>query len=530
VLQRLFDRIQQIEEDLDPNRTGKVFNVLGDVFPANELERMLREMYAHNLTEDIIKNRIVEQVDSERLKKITDSTLEGLAKRELNLSAIVGKSEEAKERRLVPEVVAEFFLKACPLAGISTREIKKDGQVYRIGRIPRLLLPYGDKLENRFGKLGREYRQVVFDKELLKKDPTLEWVTPGHPLYESIRTLVLDTVQEDLHQGAVFYDLQHNEPALLQLYSVEIRDGRGNVLHKRLFIAEIAIDSTISIRQPTIFLDLTSAPKGTAVPENVTLPNREVVEASLYEQAFLPLLEEERTNRSKDVKTISEHMEISLNAIIDKAQKQFASLYAQKEAGSQEQGLDGRLKMLEDKLDELNNRLERRRAELIKERECAISNIQYLGSAWVLPHPERNTPTGKAVIPDPKIERIAVEAVINYERDRGWNAQSVEQENRGFDLISRRPHPEDPETTIEVRFIEVKGRAQIGEVALSSNEYKTAQRLRKDYWLYTVFNCSKEPEVHIVQDPARLTWEPIVKIDHYHLSAKEILREDSNIL
>jgi len=530
VLQRLFDRIQQIEEDLDPNRTGKVFNVLGDIFPANELERMLREMYAHNLTEDIIKNRIVEQVDSERLKRITNSTLEGLAKRELNLSAIVGKSEEAKERRLVPEVVEDFFLKACPLAGISTREIKKDGQVYRIGRIPRLLIPYGNRLENRFGKLGREYRQVVFDKELLKKDPTLEWVTPGHPLYESIRTLVLDTVQEDLHQGAVFYDLQYNEPVLLQLYSVEIHDGRGNVLHKRLFIAEIAIDSTLSIRQPTIFLDLTSAPKGTAVPENVTLPNREVVEASLYEQAFLPLLEEERTNRSKDVKTISEHMEISLNAIIDKAQKQFASLYAQKEAGSQEQGLDGRLKMLEDKLDELNNRLERRRAELIKEHECAISNIQYLGSAWVLPHPERNTPTGKAVIPDPKIERIAVEAVINYERDRGWNAQSVEQENRGFDLISRRPHPEDPETTIEVRFIEVKGRAQIGEVALSSNEYKTAQRLRKDYWLYTVFNCSKEPEVHIVQDPARLTWEPIVKIDHYHLSAKEILREDSNIL
>jgi len=527
VLQRLFDRIQQIEEDLDPERMGKVFNVLGDVFPANELEKMLREMYAHNLTEDVIKDRIVEQVDSERLKRITESTLEGLAKRELNLSAIVGKSEEAKERRLVPEIVEDFFLKSCLLAGISPRDLR-DGQVYRIGRIPRILFTYGGKLESHFGKLGREYRQIVFDKELLKKDPTLEWVTPGHPLYESIKALVLDTVQEDLLRGAVFYDLQRNEPALLQLFSVEIRDGRGNILHKRLFVAEITTDNTISVRQPTIFLDLSSAPQSSAVPQDVVIPSREVVEAALYQQAFRPLLEEEHLNRAKDVRTISEHMEISLNAIIDKAQKQFANLYSQKESGSQEQGLDGRLKMLEDKLDELNNRLEQRRAELIKERECTISNIQYLGSAWILPHPERNTPAGKAVVPDPEIERIAVEAVKKYEESRGWNVQSVEQENRGFDLISRRPHPEDPQTAIEVRFIEVKGRAQVGEVALSSNEYKTAQRLRKDFWLYAVFNCGEEPEVHIVQDPARLGWEPIVKVDHYHVSAHDIMKAASD--
>jgi len=84
VLEKLFDRISQIEDDLDPNRTGKVFNVMGDAFPANQLERMLRDMYARNLTEAVIKDRIVSQVDTDRLKRIADSTLEGLAKRELN--------------------------------------------------------------------------------------------------------------------------------------------------------------------------------------------------------------------------------------------------------------------------------------------------------------------------------------------------------------------------------------------------------------------------------------------------------------
>ena len=74
-------------------------------------------------------------------------------------------------------------------------------------------------------------------------------------------------------------------------------------------------------------------------------------------------------------------------------------------------------------------------------------------------------------------------AVIAHEEARGWKVESVEQDSRGFDLISRKPHPEDPQTAVEVRFIEVKGRAGVGEIALTSNEYRTAERLKKDYWL-----------------------------------------------
>src|SRR3984957_4486578 len=80
VLQKLFERIQKIEDDLDPKRTGKVFNVLGEVFPSNQLEKMIRDMYAHNQTEETILSRIVAEVDPERFRQITHSTLEGLAK------------------------------------------------------------------------------------------------------------------------------------------------------------------------------------------------------------------------------------------------------------------------------------------------------------------------------------------------------------------------------------------------------------------------------------------------------------------
>ena len=152
-----------------------------------------------------------------------------------------------------------------------------------------------------------------------------------------------------------------------------------------------------------------------------------------------------------------------------------------------------------------------------------ITDIQHHGRAWVLPHPERTSPRIALMVRDEEIERIAVQTAIAHEEARGWKVVSVEQENRGFDLISRKPHPEDPETAIEVRFIEVKGRAAVGEIALSANEYKTAERLKRDYWLYAVFNCGAIPQIHAIQDPARLGWEAIVMVEHYHVSARKIL-------
>ena len=523
VLWKLFERIRAIENDLDPERTGKVFNVLGDIFPANQLERMIRDMYAHNLTDTVILNRIVEQVDKEHFRRITDSALEGLAKRELNLSAIVGKSAEAKERRLVPEVIEDFFVQAAFIAGIHPKETGKGQHIYRIGRVPRTLWPLGERLESRFGKLGREYKKITFDKNILTNDPTLEWVTPGHPLFECVREDVLTRVRDELRRGAIFFDLYRQSPARLDVFSAAIVDGLGNTLHKRLFVVQCEPDGTMTVRQPTIFLDLVLTEETDELPDDSGLPSRDKVERALIEQALQPFLAETKGQREKEVETISHHLEISLNTIIDRVQCQFAELVEQRELGSKEAGLDGRIKQMEDRLFELDGRLEQRREELNKEKSCTIADIQHYGSAWVLPHPERHSPEIATMVSDKEIEQIAVEAVIAYEQARGWQVVSVERENRGFDLISRKPHPEDSETAIAVRFIEVKGRSAVGEVALTTNEYKTAERLKQDYWLYVVFNCASTPEVHTVQDPVKLGWEPLVKIEHYHVSAQKIL-------
>jgi superfamily II DNA or RNA helicase len=523
VLQKLFERIEEIENDLDPKRTGKVFNVLGEVFPANQLEKMLRDMYAHNqMTEELIKQRIVEQVDPEHFRSITNSTLEGLAKRELNLSAIVGKSAEAKERRLVPEVIEDFFLQAAPITGVEVGEQGKGQHTYRIPKVPRHLWPIGERLEPRFGKLGREYKQVVFDKEILKKLPTYDWVTPGHPLFEVVREDLLENVRAEMDKGAVFFDVHRSLPARLSVYSAAIRDGLGHVLHRRLFIVLEEITGILTVRQPTLLLDLVPAPAGTHVPADAG-KDPTSLEHFLVQKALEPFLTEVAAQREKEIKTVAHHLEISLNELIHRQNLKLAELIDQQQTGDTSPLLAANTKQAEDRLDELNGRLEGRQRELQKERNCTISDIQRHGTAWVLPHPERATPNVAALVRDDEIERIAVDAVIAYERARGWEVESVEKDNRGFDLISRRPHPEDAKTAIEVRFIEVKGRSAIGDVALTSNEYKTAQRLKNDYWLYVVFDCAGKPGINVVRDPAQLDWQPIVKIEHYQVKPQAIL-------
>ena len=221
--------------------------------------------------------------------------------------------------------------------------------------------------------------------------------------------------------------------------------------------------------------------------------------------------------------TVRAHVEISLRELIDRQQLSLAELVNRRVAGENIPGLEGNIAQADAHLEELNARLERRRGELEMERHCTIGDVQRIGRAWVLPHPERATPGIAPMVRDEQIERIAVREAVAHEERLGWVVESVETENRGYDLLSKKPHPTEPGVYTTARFIEVKGRAGIGEVALSANEYRTAQRLGGDYWLYVVFDCAAAPKLNAIQNPATLGWEPIIQVEHYHVNAKAIL-------
>lgn len=523
VMEKLLTKLEEISSQLGRDH---VFDVVGELLQPNEIERLFRDMYAHNQSEDRITEQIVDQVDIEKIKKISESTLEGLAKRTLNISALTQEREKAKERRLVPEVIEDFFLSASPVSGVQPKELAGKEKTFRIGRLPRSLQMIGERLEPKFGRLTREYKQVVFARVHADKDPSSEWVTPGHPLFEAVREDVEEKVKKDLQKGSILYDLNTSEPYRLDVFTASIKDGLGETVHKRLFVVKTTMSGDQELREPTLFLDLALSEKDTTVPEsvsNASLPGKDDSEAYLLGEAMDGLLDEVQGEREKQSSMVLEHVQTSLNQLLARQNVRHMELFEKQLHGDSSEPVEANLKTVEDKINDLNNRLEKRTTEIEQERHCSIGDVTFVGSCWALPHPERQTPEIAAMVSDADIERKAVDFVIANEEAQGRVVESVEVQNRGFDLISRLPHPEDPQTAMDVRFIEVKGRSSVGEIALTTNEYRTAVRLKHDYWLYVVFDAGSEtPDLNVIRDPARLGWEPLTIVERYHVGAKAI--------
>ncbi len=505
VLERLLERLWEIRRELG---SDQVFDVVGEIVPANYLERLFRELYSGRITQQAVLDRVIKDLDRERFAKICQSTLEGLAKKDLNLSAILSRTAEAKERRLVPEVVEEFFLQAAPIVGFPT--LRGRNGIYMVGRIPRHLQLVGERLEPRFGPLGREYRRITFDKQHLTEDPTVEWVTPGHPLFEAVREEVWEKVQSSLCQGAVFYDLNCTVASRLEVYAASIADGRGNTLHRQLFVVEVTDSGKMCLRQPMIFLDLIPAEDKITIDSPITVDRGEA-ERFLLEKGLQPFLQKVQQERQKELDTIAKHVEVSLLTLIDRQQRQVVELLQRKEQG---EDMALALGEAERRLDELDTRLEQRRQEIQRERQLAIADLISIGSALVFPHPAQKDLV--EMLQDEEIECVAMEEAMRYEQGRGWVPKDVSAEDRGFDILSR--HLE----TGSVRFIEVKGRATTGPIMLTRNECKTAERLRSDYWLYVVFDCTTAPRLIPIHDPFHMEWEPIVRVERYQIGPEPL--------
>jgi len=98
---------------------------------------------------------------------------------------------------------------------------------------------------------------------------------------------------------------------------------------------------------------------------------------------------------------------------------------------------------------------------------------------------------------DDKVEAIAMKVARDHEIACSATVEDVSDPQRkmGFDLRSVRPDG-------SVRFIEVKGRARVGDLELTPNEWAQANNHRDKYWLYVVFNCETKPELKRIPDPA----------------------------
>ncbi|MDW8362746.1 MAG: helicase-related protein [Myxococcales bacterium] len=505
VLQRLLDKLQEIRDALDDDA---VFNVVGEVLPAAHVERVLRDFYAGHLSEADLEDRLLRHVDERHFRAICQNALEGLASKKLNLQMLIERRARAQERRVVPETIARFVREAAEWVPWTLKPLPQLPHAFEPARTPGVLRQYEREPDWKLAALADRYPRCSTDRDAAEQHK-LEWVTPGHPLFEALRRHTLRRAEGAFASGATVFSLQHEAPARIDFYRARIVDGLGQVVHERLFAVELGGDGRVELREPAILGNFVPASAPSVGPPVADLP-----EATpwLYEHALLPFLEQTRAERLAELDRIAAHVELSLTELLQRADDEIGKAAAEVE--QKLPGAEGRLAQAEARHAELLARRERRRADLERQRALTLQAVDRLASVLVLPHPEREAPEVRRLQPDLQTEAIAMRVVIEHERALGRQVTDVSDKNLGYDLTSL------DLTSGELRLIEVKGIAGAsGAVLLTPNERRVAEDRRDCYWLYVVTNCDGVPELQQpIRDPARLDWNPVTTVAHYYLS------------
>jgi len=509
VLNRLLGKLQEIRDALDDDA---VFNVVGEVLPAAQVDRVLRDYYAGKLGEADLEDRMLKDVDEGRFRSICQTALEGLASKKLNLDMLVERRARAKAQRVVPENIARFMQECAKETSFSLNPVPRLYHTFDHGRTPQDLKQYEYNGEWKLPPLSVSYTSLATDRETADQN-NLEWVTPGHSLFEALRRHALHLAQDSFSRGACFYSLSHEMPVRIDVYRARIVDGLGRTIHERLFAVELSDEGEPLLRDPQILRDLTPAEAPDAFPAPASVPE---ATAWLMENTLTPFLEEIRCERSAEIERIAEHVEMSLTEVLLRVDQEIGR--ANEDVQTSKSGAEGRLAQAETRHADVWARRDRRRDELNRERAVTLQGVERLASALVLPHPEREASEVKRLQPNPETEMIAMRVVMEHEAARGCQVRDVHQDNLGYDLTSL-----DLESG-ELRLIEVKGlAATTGSIVLTPNERRVAEDRPDCYWLYVVTGCASEPTLREpVRDPARFQWREVKKVQHYQINVEAI--------
>jgi len=123
VLSKLFEKLEEIKKAVG---SDKVFDVIGDTFQGKNLYHLILEAVANARNLDDIMKEIDVKVDEEYIAGVKEALGESLATKHIDYTRIKELAEQAKEYRLIPEYVEEFFKRAFKESGGKSRE-RKDG-------------------------------------------------------------------------------------------------------------------------------------------------------------------------------------------------------------------------------------------------------------------------------------------------------------------------------------------------------------------------------------------------------------------
>jgi superfamily II DNA or RNA helicase/DNA-binding XRE family transcriptional regulator len=507
VLRTLLEKLERIRRELG---TDKVFDVVGRLFEGISLrqymEQATTETGANQATREIERRLTKEQVQAIRAREQhlygDDSEVRSA------LPRLHTALEQEVYHRLLPGSVRRFIEKAAPLLQLGI-----EGDLERTFTFRALRPGTLDFLWPILERATPEQQAALTVYRPARPDLAL-FLHPGEPVFERIRLELLERFQFLALQGAVFIDPSASNPALLHIAQIGVIRradstirvlNRPEVLEQRMIGLIQAEDGTLEVC-PVERLLLLQDGQGVP-PQSLSL----VARSDALLSGAQTFAEERVAERSAE-----QHREM-LRASLEERERFIKQGYAYQEAELAE----ARNKLREKanagdahargeltRIKERQQTLEARKAEALailrREIELIVPGpVTFLAHALIVPSSDPEDQKRQ----DARVEALAMQYVRTDEEARGALVKDVSlvrgaraaglQDHPGFDLLSIRP-------TGEERAIEVKGRAAMGGVELTENEWVHACNLGERYWLYVVYDCaSAYPRLLRISDPFR---------------------------
>ena len=331
-------------------------------------------------------------------------------------------------------------------------------------------LPWNpNRIEQRFGRI--RYERVCFesDRITVAGRPRADLLSPGHPLLDAAVGAVLDSHGRLLAQGAILIDpTDADEDAkVLVLLEHEITDASGSAgrprrpVSRRLEYVEITEGGNSRDPGTHPYLDC-RVPDSKELEMLGPLAAADWVRAGLERTAMhhaaqhsIPChLDELRDRVHRRVDRTLAAVEQRLTAERNHWDNQVLKLKNDEMAGKRNARLNSA--QAARRADEAEDRLNRRRKDLARQRKLSALPPRIAGAAFVVPEgllarllggdlpPELATDTART-------ERLAVDAVLAVERALGRDPDEKPHNHKGYDIETR-------DSDGNLVSIEVKGR------------------------------------------------------------------------
>lgn len=491
VFQRLFQKLDEERQALG----GKVFDILGKVsFDNKSLRDLLIEAVRYGNDPEVRTrlNRVVDKSldphvfqDIIRENALTDDVMDIHM-----VNAIREDMERVEAHKLQPHFIESFFLDAFQQLGGRIR--KRETGRYEITYVPYavrnrdMAIGYGEPVLNR-------YERVCFDKNYctVSGKPQADLICPGQPLLNAVIDLIREKNVDTMKRGSVLIDdSDYSEDARLLFYiedtvqdGITLKDGKRRVISKQIHFVEMKADGTASSAGYAPYLDYRGAteeeaPVIRAWMESQDWLHRDVEDTSktyAVEHLIPPHFAEVKKRKEAMLNKTEKEVKNRLTAEIQYWDYRAADLAQKEAAGKSNAKLNSKLAAC--RAEELEHRMQERLAEIEKERRISPMPPVMTGGAIVIPKGllYKLMPTSEPDLfsqGDKKaIEKAAMKAVMEIEKELGFTSRDVSAAKCGYDVESFVPENMRGADGNVLRFVEVKGRAKgAATVTVSRNE------------------------------------------------------------